>query len=113
MAKLHAQALKGIPFFGISKPTNSRFYHRKRINIFAFQKVNSLPRMIKEFRSLFTAHTTLADENLVEITCRGHSAKSAKLLAKLVLDTYEVALLQESIDAPLPGFTPQRDKRNQ
>ena len=40
---------------------------------------------------------------MVEITCRGHSAKSAKLLAKLVLDTYEVALLQESIDAPLPG----------
>ena len=100
---------KGIPF-GISKPTDSRFYRKK--GIFSPFKSEFFAENDQEFHVLFTAHTTLADENLVEITCRGHSAKSAKLLAKLVLDTYEVALLQRALMHPT-WFTPQRDKRNQ
>ena len=103
MAKLHAQALKGIPFLEFLNRQIQGSTTAKELIFSPFKSEFFAENDQGILRSLFTAHTTLADENLVEITCRGHSAKSAKLLAKLVLDTYEVALLQESIDAPLPG----------
>ena len=103
MATLHAQALKGNTFL-------SFFYEQIKSSTTASELIFS-PFKSEFFmenekgilRSLFSAHTTLEDNHLVKITCRGHSAKSAKLLATLILDSYELALVQERVDQPLPG----------
>ena len=103
MAALHAQALKSNTFL-------SFFYEQIQSSTTAsnliFSPFKSEFFMENEkgiLRSLFSAHTTFEDDHQVKITCRGHSAKSAKLLATLILDSYELALVQERVDQPLPG----------
>lgn len=103
MAALHAQALKSNTFL-------SFFYEQIKSSTTASELIFS-PFKSEFFieneegilRSLFSAHTTFEDDHLVKIICRGHSAKSAKLLATLILDSYELALVQERVDQPLPG----------
>ena len=54
--------------------------------------------------SLFAAKTLFDNNSLIAITCRGHSAKSANLLSNLIVEAYEIALLQETAEKPLPGI---------
>ena len=75
MAKLHAQALKGIPFLEFLNRQIQGSTTAKELIFSPFKSEFFAENDQGILRSLFTAHTTLADENLVEITCRGHSAK--------------------------------------
>ena len=103
MAALHAQALKGNTFLS--------FFHNQIQSSATASDLIFSPFKSEFFvenekgilRSLFSAHTTFEDDHLVKITCRGHSAKSSKLLATLILDSYELALVQERVEQPLPG----------
>ncbi len=52
-------------------------------------------------QSLFSAHTILEDDTVIHITCRGHTSKSTKLFATLILDSYKLARQQEEKSQPL------------
>ena len=103
MAALHAQALKGNLFLSFFYEKIKRSTTASELIFSPFKSEFFMENEKGILRSLFSAHTSFEDDHLVKITCRGHSAKSAKLLATLILDSYELALAQERVEQPLPG----------
>ena len=52
-------------------------------------------------QSLFSAQIILEEENKVKIICKGHSRRSAELLVKVFMDSYKIALVNETIEKPM------------
>ncbi len=101
MAFLHAQSLKGKEFLEFvtnkileSKTATELIFSPFRSDFFIENEKGIL-------RSLYSAHTQLEDESIVLVVCRGHSARSSRLLATLLMDTYRLALQKETADMPL------------
>ena len=100
-AQLHLQAIKGASFLKFflsqvraSKTASELIFSPFKSEFFSEDEYSIL-------QSLFLAHAKLDDDTVIQITCRGHSAKSAKLLATLILDSYNIARQQEDSSEPL------------
>ena len=100
-AQLHLQAIKGASFlqFFLSQVRNSKTASELIFSPFKSEFFSEDEYSI--LQSLFSAHTTLDEDTVLRITCRGHSAKSTKLLATLILDSYKIARQREDISNPL------------
>ncbi|MDG1139182.1 MAG: hypothetical protein P8N49_06650 [Opitutales bacterium] len=100
-AQLHLETIKGASFLKfflnqirssttaselIFSPFKSEFFSEDEYSI---------------LQSLFSAHTILEDDTVIHITCRGHTSKSTKLFATLILDSYKLARQQEEKSQPL------------
>jgi len=100
-AQLHLQAIKGASFLKFflsqvraSKTASELIFSPFKSEFFSEDEYSIL-------QSLFLAHAKLDDDTVIQITCRGHSAKSTKLLATLILDSYNIARQQEDSSEPL------------
>jgi len=100
-AQLHLEAIKGASFLKFflsqvraSKTASELIFSPFKSEFFSEDEYSIL-------QSLFSAHATLDDDKVIQITCRGHSSKSTKLLATLILDSYKTARQQEDSSKPL------------
>ena len=100
-AQLHLEAIKGASFLKFflsqvrgSKTASELIFSPFKSEFFSEDEYSIL-------QSLFSAHATLDDDKVIQITCRGHSSKSTKLLATLILDSYKTARQQEASSKPL------------
>ena len=100
-AQLHLQAIKGASFLKFflsqvrtSKTASELIFSPFKSEFFSEDEYSIL-------QSLFLAHAKLDDDTVIQITCRGLSAKSTKLLATLILDSYKLARQQEDSREPL------------
>jgi hypothetical protein len=100
-AQLHAQTIKGASFlkFFLSQIRSSATASELIFSPFKSEFFSEDEYSI--LQSLFSAHTTLEDDTVIHITCRGHTSKSTKLLATLILDSYKLARQQEEKSQPL------------
>ena len=100
-AQLHLETIKGASFLKFflsqvrgSKTASELIFSPFKSEFFSEDEYSIL-------QSLFSAHATLDDDKVIQITCRGHSSKSTKLLATLILDSYKTARQQEASSKPL------------
>ena len=100
-AQLHLETIKGASFLKFflsqvrgSKTASELIFSPFKSEFFSEDEYSIL-------QSLFSAHATLDDDKVIQITCRGHSSKSTKLLATLILDSYKTARQQEDSSKPL------------